>query len=92
MKAESVNDESKALRKTDVSDCYLHVLKLVKNGMTMQDACVASGVERNKFGKGITKEQKKELKFYKATNSSIGTFGRFGTRDFITLEADEDNV
>jgi hypothetical protein len=43
------------------------VFKLVKSGMTIQNACVVLNINRTKFYKNITKEQKKELIFYKAT-------------------------
>ena len=76
---------------TDVSGSYLQVLKLVKSGMTIQDACVVANINRTKLYKNITKEQKKELRFYKATTLIHGTCGHFGTRDFMTLEADEDD-
>jgi hypothetical protein len=65
---------------------------LVKSGITIQNACVAVNIDRTKFYKNITKEQKKELRFYKATTLIHGTSGHFGTRDFMTLEADEDDV
>ena len=75
----------------DVSGSYLQVLKLVKSGMTIQNACVVVNINRTKLYKNITKEQKKELRFYKATTLIHGTRGHFGTRDFMTLEADEDD-
>lgn len=77
--------------KADVSGSYLQVLKLVKSGMTIQNACVVVNIDRTKLYKNITKEQKKELRFYKATTLIHGTCGHFGTRDFMTLEADEDD-
>lgn len=57
-----------------VSGSYYEVLKLVKSGMTIQNACVVAGINRTKLYKNITKEQKKELRFYKATTRHLRTF------------------
>ena len=75
-----------------VSGNYLQVLKLVKGGMTIQNACVVANINRTKLYKNITKEQKNELRFYKTTTLIHGTCGHFGTRDFMTLEDDEGDV
>lgn len=77
---------------TGNKESYLEVLKLVKRGVTIQNACVVAGVDRTKFYKNITKEQKKELRFYKATTLIHGTCGHFGTRDFITFETEDDEL
>lgn len=75
-----------------VNDSYLQVLKLVKSGVTIQNACVVAGISRDKLYKKITQEQKNELRFYKTTTLIHGTCGHFGTRDFMTLETDEQDV
>lgn len=81
-----------ALKQALVSGSYLQVLKLVKSGITIQNACVVVGINRAELYKYITKEQKKELRFYKTTTLIHGTCGHFGTRYFMTLEADDDDV
>ena len=88
----STKPKTKALKQGAVSGSYLQVLKLVKSGITIQNACVTVGINRTEFYKNITKEQKKELRFYKSTTLIHGTCGHFGTRDFMTLETDEDDL
>mgnify|MGYP003406001553 CR=1 FL=1 len=73
------------------SEIYPQILKLVKSGVTIQNACAVVGVNRPNFYKSITKEQKNELRFYKATTLVHGTAGHFGKRDFMTLETEEEN-
>lgn len=71
-------------------ESYLKILKLIKNGLTIQDACVVEGVSRANLYKNITKEQKNELRFYKATTLIHGTCGHFGTRDFMNLDIEDE--
>lgn len=78
--------------KINVSAIYLDVLKLVKRGMTIQNACVAANIQRSKFYKNITKEQKYELRCYKSTTLIHGVRGHFGRIDFMKFETDEDDV
>lgn len=76
----------------DIDGIYLKVLKLVKIGTTIQNACVSAGISTRYFYDNITKEQKNELRFYKTTTRISSSCGR-GTRIFMTLETDdEDNV
>ena len=80
-----------SISKTNISDSYLQVLKLVKSGVTIQNACITTGVCRVIFYKNITKEQKEELRFYKATTQFHGSGHGWGTRDFMTLELEDDD-
>lgn len=76
----------------NISGTYLQVLKLVKSGITIQDACVMAGIDRKKFYKRITKEQKKELRFYKSTMLIDEFASHFKNINFQTLEIDDYNI
>ena len=75
----------------NISGKYLQVLKLVKSGITIQDSCVVAGIDRKKFYKRITKEQKKELRFYKSTMLIDEFASHFKNINFQTLEIDDYN-
>jgi hypothetical protein len=45
---------------------YNLVLNLVKSGLTIQDACKKSKIERSTFYRAITKQEKTELRAYKS--------------------------
>jgi hypothetical protein len=77
---------------SDIQKTFLRVLKLVKKGMTIQNACYSIGLKTtSKFYKDLSQEQKRELRFYKSTTIIHGTCGRYGSRDFITFDYDEEN-
>lgn len=52
--------------KKDYNQAYNLVLKLVKIGLTITDACKKSKIERSTFYKAITEQQKLELRAYKS--------------------------
>jgi hypothetical protein len=52
--------------KKDYNQVYNLVLKLVKSGLTITDACKKSKIERRTFYKTITEQQKLELRAYKS--------------------------
>jgi len=75
-----------------IEEKYLEILKLVKSGLTIQQACNVSNTNRTMFYKSITKEQKNELRFYKSTTLIHGTSGHFGSRDFMSLDINENDL
>ncbi len=76
----------------NISGTYSQVLKLVKSGISIKDSCVVAGIDRKKFYKTITKEQKKELRFYKTTMVIDEFASHFKNINFQTLEIDDYNI
>ncbi len=72
--------------KADYSVIYLHVLKLVKSGITIQNACIVVNTTSKTFYRNITKAQRQELKFYKIIMKQHPNYGRA----FMSPLTDED--
>lgn len=68
---------------------YSNVLRLVKSGVTIQNALNSLGINRTTFYRHITKEQNQELIYFKTTTQIHGAGHGYGRRDFMTLEVDE---
>ena len=65
----------KPRQKTDYNKVdYNLVLNLVKNGLTITDACKKSKIERSTFYRAITKQQKLELIAYKSIGQSFRNY------------------
>ena len=52
----------------DYTPTYNKVLEEVKNGLTIQNACILLGIHRETFYRNITPIQKKEINAFKITN------------------------
>jgi transcriptional regulator of acetoin/glycerol metabolism len=50
---------------------YNSILKLVKEGLTIQEACTVSGTNRTTLYRKLTEQQKLELKGYKSINKKV---------------------
>lgn len=78
----------------NIGDIYNNVLKMVKNGITIEKACISAKISRSGFYKKINKAQREELRFYKSSTLIYGTPGHYpslyGSRHFMTLIEEED--
>lgn len=81
--------------KDKLNNSYLKILNLVKNGVTIQNACKTSNITTSLLYKYLTKEQKRELRFYKTTTLAYGCNGSITGKsylmsEFMTLEYNDD--
>jgi len=69
---------------------FNEVASLVKSGLTIQNALKKLKIDHSYFYKGMTDEQKIELKNIKISTSVAGISGRTGTRLLMNLNHEED--
>jgi hypothetical protein len=80
--------------KDKINNSYLKILNLVKIGVTIQNACKSLNITRSLLYRHLTKEQKKELRFYKTTTLTYACpsqgSGHYLMKDFMTFDYDDD--